>query len=137
MSGADNVRLLQTVAEAVAEGGPLVTIEHFDEWYSEDFEWHPISVGALDGRAYRGKEEFEAFWEEFLEIFGDVRYSFSGFEAVDDSRVFASGEIHATGASSGAPIDREFAYVFEVENGRVTRGRSFFTPDEAREFLDA
>ena len=37
----------------------------------------------------------------------------------------------------GVPIDRTVAYLFEVRDGRITSGRTFFSPSDAREFLAA
>ena len=64
------------------------------------------NVSSLDGRAYRGRAEFELL-----------------------------GEIHGKGAGSGAPVDQVAAHVFEVADGRITSGRTFLSPADAREYL--
>ncbi len=129
------VDLVTELHHAVVAQGWKVTIERYDEWFASDFEWYPVLLASLDGRAFRGKEGWEQYWREFSEAFANVQFVGGGTEAIDDRRVMATGEVHGTGSASGAPIDREVAYVFEVENGLIIQGRSFFSPADAREFL--
>jgi hypothetical protein len=138
MSDEDAARLVRTIAETVTEHGPRVMLERYDEWFTADFEWTSRVLGALDGRTHRGKAGFEAYWREFFETFEGVNYEFTAFEALDERRVLVLGHISGAGSSSGVPIDTDAAYVFEFAgDGRVEKGQSFFTREEAEEYLNA
>ena len=130
-----HVALVRKAHDAAGAEGPQILMDRYEEWFSPDFEWHPVLLESLDGRTFRGKEGFGEYWREFLETFGDVRFLNGVAEAVDERRVLLHGSVAATGASSGAPIDREVVYVFEVEDGLIARGRSFFSREDAVGYL--
>jgi ketosteroid isomerase-like protein len=132
---APHADLVAELHQAVVDHGWEVTIERYDDWFAPDFEWHPVLLASLDGRAFRGKEDWKLYWQEFSETFADVEFVGGGTEPIDDRRVLAFGEVKGSGAASGAPIDREVAYVFEVEDGLIIRGRSFFSPADAKEYI--
>jgi hypothetical protein len=46
-----------------------------------------------------------------------------------------TGQIKVTGVGSDVPIDREVAYLFELEGGLVVSALSFLSRREAEEFL--
>jgi ketosteroid isomerase-like protein len=129
------VAVVREVYEAAVERGPGVLLERWDEWCDDDFEWSPILLASVDGRTYRGKAAFAEYWAEFNEAFPDVQFEKGSFESVDDETVLVISPLRGSGAGSGVPIDRTVAYVFTVRNGRMTSGRTFFSPAEAREYL--
>ena len=49
-------------------------------------------------------------------------------EAIDEQTVLITAELHVKGTGSGVPIDRTVAYLFEVRDGRIISGRTFFSP---------
>ncbi len=127
--------LVSEVYEAAREHGPRILHARYDEWFSEDFEWSPILLTSVDGRSYRGKAAFGEYWDEFLDAFTVIGLGAGSLEAIDDERVLITAELHVKGAGSGIPIDRTVAYVFEVRDRRITSGRTFFSPSDAREYL--
>ncbi len=130
-----NMSLVREVYDTAAEQGPQILITRFDDWFAPDFEWTPILLSSIDGRAYRGKREFEDYWEQFREAFADIELSEGSFEEIDYDKVLLTARLRVTGVGSGVPIDREVAYLFEVRDGRIAFARTFFSPRDAREFL--
>ena len=54
---------------------------------------------------------------------------------MDDETVLVTARLQMKGTGSGVPIDRTVAYLFEVRDGRIATGRTFFSPADAQEFL--
>jgi ketosteroid isomerase-like protein len=129
------MQVVQSLADAVMADGPLVLVDQYAKWFTDDFEWRPALIESVEGRTFRGESGFREYWEEFLEAFTDVSVVDAKLEAVDDTTVLVTGIVRGRGAGSGIPIDREVAYLFETRGRRITAGRTFFTPGEAREFL--
>jgi ketosteroid isomerase-like protein len=127
--------LVREVYEAAREHGPRILHARYDDWFSEGFEWSPILLSSVDGRSYRGKAEFGDYWDQFLDAFTVSKLGEGSLEAIDDERVLVTADLRVKGAGSGVPIDRTVAYLFEVRDGRITSGRTFFSPSDAREFL--
>lgn len=127
--------VVREVYDAAREHGPQQLIERYGDWFSGDFEWRPILLGSLDGRSYQGEVEFREYWDDFLEAWTDIELGEGAVEAIDDERVLVTARLRAAGSGSGVPIDRTVAYLFEVRDGLIVTGRTFFSPTDAREFL--
>lgn len=131
----DALSLVREMYEAAREHGPQILLTRYDDWFSGDFEWNPILLSSVDGRTYRGKAEFRAYWDQFRDAFNEIELGEGSLEAIDGERVLITAELRVEGAGSGVPIGRTVAYLFEVRDGLVTSGRTFFSPSDAREFL--
>jgi ketosteroid isomerase-like protein len=99
------------------------------EWISEQpFE-------ALEGRArtYRGHAELRRFAADVLEGFTDLgQVEHAHFRDVGDS-VVVLAEYRAKGGASGAGVASPSGWLFEVRDGRITRGRGFVDQRQALE----
>jgi ketosteroid isomerase-like protein len=131
----DALSLVREMYEAAREHGPRIVLDRYEDWFSQDFEWNPILLTSVDGRTYRGKAEFRNYWDQFLDAFSEVELGEGSIEAVEGDQVLITAGLRVKGAGSGVPIDRTVAYLFEVRDGLVTSGRTFFSPSDAREFL--
>ena len=118
------------------DGGPDSLMARYEEFFSADFEWHPALIGAIEGdRTYVGRDAFAEYWREFTSVFGEVRPGPARAENAGEGRVLITAPIELEGAASGLPIGRDIAWVFDVADGRITRGWSFMSPADAEEFL--
>lgn len=129
------VSLVREMYDAAVEHGPRALVARYRDWFAEDFEWTPILVSSLDGRAYRGEAEFAGYWDEFLSTFSEIEVGQGSLEPIDDETILVTARLRMSGAGSGVPIDRTVAYLFEVRGGLIVTGRTFFSPADAREFL--
>ncbi len=134
-TGIADVDAVRRVYTALMHGGPSELLDRYDELLTADFEWHPALLGAFRKRAFRGREEFAEYWREFNEGFEGPALGDAEFEALGSGRVLGTGRLAVKGVGSGVPIDQEVAYLFEVRDGRVSYGRTFFSRREAEEFL--
>jgi ketosteroid isomerase-like protein len=118
----DKVDVVKRVVEALnrrdVEGA-------FAELVTPDFEWHPAIVRALYGAVYRGREGVERFAADTSENWEELQNVAAEFRDLGD-RVFVLGRLKGRGKSSGAPIDQQYAGIFDFRGDRVWRFRVYF-----------
>jgi uncharacterized protein len=96
-------------------------------------EWHEIST-LPDAGVYRGRETIRRFlagfmesWEEFVQEIEDV--------VVAGDRVGLFIHLEARGRESGIVVDRRYAHVWTIRDGRGVRVDAYDDPAVAREAL--
>jgi ketosteroid isomerase-like protein len=129
------VEVVHEAFDVLRESGPAGLVERYDDFLTADLEWHPVLIGTLEGRSYRGREGFERYWGDFGEGFKNLRWSDPSYEEVGPDLVLVSSHISGEGTGSGIPLEMDPAYVFEIRDGRISLARSFFSRADAEEFL--
>jgi ketosteroid isomerase-like protein len=97
----------------------------FAELLTPDFEWHPAIVRALDGAVYRGREGVERFAADTSENWEELQNVAAEFRDLGD-RVFVLGRLKGRGKGSGAPVDQQYAGIYDFRGDRVWRYRVYF-----------
>ena len=97
----------------------------FAELLTPDFEWHPAIVRALDGAVYRGREGVERFAADTSENWEELQNVAAEFRDLGD-RVFVLGRLKGRGKGSGAPVDQQYAGIYDFRGDRVWRHRVHF-----------
>jgi ketosteroid isomerase-like protein len=94
-----------------------------------EMEWHPL-LGELGGGVYRGHEGARRLVSEINETWADFRI---GLEDLIDAGelIFVLSRSYGRGRGSGLEADVGFVTVMEMREGRVLRGRSFATLEDA------
>jgi ketosteroid isomerase-like protein len=97
---------------------------------ADDLEWVPATIATVEGDSFQGRDglrEFFRLWGETWETW-DVTLA----EVRDlGETVVVLGQVRATGRGSGLQLDQPVAYVFELRDGLLARGRSYFDHSEA------
>ena len=131
----DEVAVVRGVMEVLNQEGPDRLTARYEDFFADDFEWRPALMGSVEGeRVFVGKKQFASYWREFTAAFGEPTVT-NSFEVIGSGRVLVTGRIQVSGVGSGVPIDNEVAYLFEIEDGRITSARSFMSRASAEEFL--
>ena len=81
----------------------------------------------------RGRDERVSFERQWNAGWGGLQYEFGEVIDLGDGRLLLIGRFKASGASSGAGFDNEFAELFTFSAGQVTREQAFFNHAEALE----
>jgi ketosteroid isomerase-like protein len=97
----------------------------FAELLTPDFEWHPAIVRALDGAVYRGREGVERFAADTSENWEELQNVAAEFRDLGDL-VFVLGRLKGRGKGSGAPVDQQYAGIYDFRGDRVWRYRVYF-----------
>jgi ketosteroid isomerase-like protein len=123
-------RLFEEFQAGMERGDPSAGLN--PEAYADDFEW--IVPTPLDGRSvWRGREGFAEFVRTWTEQFEDWSIQVERVIDAGEDRVVVLTRQSGTGHASGVPVELNLGQVWELEEGRITRARNYFTHAEALE----
>ena len=97
---------------------------------TDDLEWVPATIATVEGDSFQGKDGARKFFEQWGETWETWDVDVAEVREQPDT-VVVLGHVHATGRGSGVELDQPVAYVFELRDGLLARGRSFFDHDQA------
>lgn len=95
-----------------------------------DLEWFPVFAARVGGDVYRGREGIEAFLGEVDDIWAEFRPLPEEYRDLGD-RVLGLGRLKARGRGSGVPIDEPWGGIYDVQEGKVSRIRTYLDHGEA------
>jgi ketosteroid isomerase-like protein len=108
-------RFMQALQEAEQRKDPTPLVE----LYAEDSTTHNLAIGPFEGR-----EGAREFWQKYLDVFQEIRSEFYG--QADDERTGVMEWIARGALASGHPIEYRGVSVIEVEDGLVTKFRTYY-----------
>jgi ketosteroid isomerase-like protein len=94
-------------------------------------EFIPYEVAVQGGDAYRGHDGVRRWWEETFEVLPDISVDTDEVRALGENVTFAQGELHGTGAGSGASFQRMLWQVAEWRDRKNIWWRAFESEAEA------
>jgi hypothetical protein len=84
----DSVEIIRRTFEVLSKGGPDALLARYEEFCTEDFEWHPALMGSVEGeQVFVGKQQFAFYWHMFADVFGEPKVTGNSFEPVGPGRV--------------------------------------------------
>ena len=120
-----NVEVVELGYERFNHGDLGWVLAHLDpEIVWEDARQMP------DARVYRGLEEVRRFLRSFGRHWEEIRFELEELREVENS-VLAFVHFVGRGKASGAEVDAHLVHVWELENLKVLRIRTFFDREEA------
>jgi ketosteroid isomerase-like protein len=129
MSEAD-VQLFQSWSEQSAAAEDQVDFFYRHVW-AENID-HRAADGAPDDHGpIVGRDAMRAHVADWREMFPDLRISFEDITDAGPGRVVAVSHIAGTARASGVPTELWFAVVWTIRDGKIVRGREYWTMDEA------
>ncbi len=133
---ASNIALASDLFERFSRAGVTEFVAHYDELFTEDFEFTPSIVGGLERCTYRGRDGWMDYARDLADVLEGFDFSEMSYQALGDAVVLVEGRTLSQGKTSGVPLDVEAGWVFELKDGRVARLCSFLSHAEAREEAD-
>jgi ketosteroid isomerase-like protein len=100
------------------------------ELTTQDFEFFPGMVGALDGSSFRGREELEAYFRELHDTWEEVRLVAEESRDLGDV-VLIFVRVEGRGRGSGVPVSAHQALAYDFRGRRISRLRAYLDRDEA------
>jgi len=124
----ENVEIVKRMLEQFSAGD----VERWLDYWDREAEWMAVGFGALEGqpRVYSGHDGLRRFHADALETFAQMRVDPTHIRDTED-RVVVLGDFRATGATSGASFAAPMAWLFELQDGMVVRGRDYLDQQEA------
>ncbi len=97
-----------------------------------DAEFHPPKE-SLNPGIYRGPDGVRTYWDRTGETFKERRVESVDMIDVDDTRVIAVVKAFATTPHFATEVEMNWAWLFTIENGLVTRTEIFTDRQQALE----
>ena len=90
-------------------------------------------IGGIDSEAFYGHEALAEFVRRYAGTFEDYRYEVERLTDLGSGAVLAVVIETGRGKGSGAPVDRSYAHLYTVIDGKIARMTMFRTEQEALE----
>ena len=125
----ENVEVVRDAVVAYNRGD----LETLLAYCADDIDYRAVE-GALDDRGpMHGKDAVRAYFQDWLDTFDDLKAE--PLELIDaaDEQVVTVLRFGGRAKLSGVEADLTFAVVYTLRDGKVARGREYWTRDEALE----
>jgi len=125
----ENVEIIRDAYAAFNRGD----LDAFFEYWIDDIDYRAAEGAPDDHGPIKGKEALRAFVQDWLDTFEEFRTE--PIELIDagEDEVIAVMRISGRAKLSGVETDMTYAELSTLRDGKITRGRQFFTRDEALE----
>jgi ketosteroid isomerase-like protein len=125
----ENVEIVRNLAAAFNRGD----LDAWSEGLADDID-HRAVEGALDDHGpILGKEALRAYMQDWLDMFDDFRAEPVELIDAGEDRVIAVTRISGRAKLSGVETDLTYAALYTIRDGKVARGREYWTKDQALE----
>jgi ketosteroid isomerase-like protein len=126
----DNVEFVRDAVVAYNRGD----LDAFlDEYWADDIDYRAVEGAPDDHGPIHGKAEMRAYMQDWFDTFDDLKVE--PLEVIDAGPDQAVAVVRFGGRAklSGVESDLTFAVVYTLRDGKVVRGREYWTRDEALE----
>ena len=123
---------MKTVGDA-AEAFNRGDLDTWLEYIADDIDYRAIEGAPDDQGPIRDKHALRAYVQDWQDTFDD--FTSEPVELIDagEDRVVAVNRISGRAKLSGAETDLTYAALYTFRDGKVVRGREYWTRDEALE----
>ena len=125
----ENVQIVRDAVAAFNRGD----LDAWLEFLSDDIDYRAVEGALDDAGPIQGKEAMRAFVQDWLDMFDDFRAEPIELIEVGEDKVIAVGRISGRAKLSGVETDLTYAELWTIRDGKVARGRQYWTREEALE----
>ena len=126
------VETLKRALEANRSDDVEGAIEVFTALSDESTEYRSI-MGAVEPKLYRGPRGTRQYFRDLAESFEEWQNEVEEIYELRPNTVFATIRTRIVGKGSGVPVEARLAFVCELSDGKVVRGGTYLTREEALE----
>jgi ketosteroid isomerase-like protein len=104
-----------------------------DEHWTDDIDYRAVEGAPDDHGPIHGKAEMRAYLQDWFDTFDDLKVE--PLEVIDVGQDQAVAVVRFGGRAklSGVEVDLTFAALYTVRDGKVARGREYWTKEQALE----
>jgi ketosteroid isomerase-like protein len=125
----ENVEIVRDAAVAFNRGD----LDAWFEYVADDIDYRAVEGALDDSGPMHGKDAVRAYLQDWLDMFDDFKSEPIDLIEAGDDKVVAVTRISGRAKLSGVETDLTYAALYTIRDGRVVRGREFWTRDEALE----
>jgi ketosteroid isomerase-like protein len=125
----ENVEVVVAQAAAINRGDLDAWLEH----WADDIDHRAAKGGPDDHGPIHGKDALRAYAQDWLDTFAEFRSE--PIELIDagEEEVIAVTRVSGRAKLSGVKTDLTYAALYTIRDGKIVRGREYWTRDEALE----
>jgi ketosteroid isomerase-like protein len=125
----ENVEILKAAYEAFARGG----LDRFMEHFVDEVDYRAVEGAPDDHGPINSKDALRAYVQDWQDTFDD--FTSEPVELIDagEENVIAVTRISGHAKLSGIETDLTYAALYTFRDGKIVRGREYWTRDEALE----
>jgi ketosteroid isomerase-like protein len=123
----ENVEVLRSAVAAFNRGDMDAFLEH----WTPDIDYRAVEGAPDDHGPIKGKEPLRAYVQDWIDTFDDFRQEPVEVIDVGGDRVIAVIRISGRAKLSGVETDLTYAALYTLRDGKVARGREYWTKEEA------
>jgi ketosteroid isomerase-like protein len=129
----ENVEIVRRVYDAAARRDAATVLALYDPEVELDVSrLGVVGIAGGVGGVYHGHKGLRAIFDDWHEAYGEIEYSYD--ELIDaGEHVISVVTRHARGRASGAEVERPFALLWTLREGKVIRVVWFLNRAEALE----
>jgi ketosteroid isomerase-like protein len=125
----ENVEIVRDAAVAFNRGD----LDAWFEYWADDIDYR-AAEGALDDRGpMHGKDAVRAYAQDWLDMFDDFKSEVLELIDAGEDQVIAVLRISGRAKLSGVETDLTYAALYTIRDGKVARGREYWTKEQALE----
>jgi ketosteroid isomerase-like protein len=125
----ENVEVVRDALDALGRGG----LDAMADYLTDDIDHRAIEGAPDDPGPIHGKDAMRAYAQDWLDTFDDFKYEPVELTDAGEDKVIAVVRVSGRAKLSGVETDLTFAVVFTIRDGKIARGREYWTRDEALE----
>jgi ketosteroid isomerase-like protein len=103
---------------------------------TEDLEWHPVLVEALEGETFHGHDGFRQFLSDWGSTWESWDLEPEEMRELGD-QVLVLTRVRAKGRGSGVEFDQSLGHLFEFRGELICRGETFLDRDKALQVAES
>jgi ketosteroid isomerase-like protein len=125
----ENVEIVRRALTAFEDRG----LDGVAGYWHPDIDWRAIEGAPDDIGVFHGRDALRRYYEQWYEMFDDLRGHAEEVIDAGDDRVVAVSHVTARMQGSEAEVDMRLAVVYTLQNGLIVRGREYATREQALE----
>ena len=125
----ENFEIVRAAAAAASRGD----LDAWLEYWTEDLDFRAAEGAPDDHGPINGKDALWAFGQDWLDTFDDFKVEPVELIDAGDDNVIAVMRISGRAKLSGVETDMTYAELSTLRDGKIARGRQYFTRADALE----
>ena len=125
----ENVEIVRDALVAFNRGD----LDAFEQYWTDDIDYRAAEGAPDDHGPIQGKDALRAFMQDWLEMFDDFRAEPVELIEAGEDKVIAVVRISGRAKLSGVETDLTYAALYTFRDGKINRGREYWTRDQALE----
>jgi ketosteroid isomerase-like protein len=125
----ENVELVRDAAVAFNRGD----LDTWSEYIADDIDYRAVEGAPDDHGPIHGKDALRMYVQDWLGTFDEFRGELIELIEAGDDKVVAVTRISGRAKLSGVETDLTYAALYTIRDGKVVRGREYWSRAEALE----